>query len=321
MLSSLIAKRILRTIVTLFIAVTIIFIFTRIIPGDTAEALMGRNISEQGLRMFRERMGLDRPYYIQYLSYMRDLLKGDLGIAYSTGLPVKTMLADALPYSAIFVFLALFIGIVFGISLGVYSAAKRNKPFDYITRILALSGIALPAFVIGVLFILVFSLDLKWFPMVGGGDLKNPISVIYHAILPAMVGGVGLIAYLTRLTRSSMLDNLNQDYVRTAQSKGLPVSKVLYVHTLRNALIPIVSFIGIYSIIMIGDSMSIEIVFSRPGIGRLILGAIDRRDYNLLQSTILIYVLFSITVNTLVDILYMIIDPRIKSGGSQMIRR
>jgi len=313
MTSRLIIGRILRTIVTLFLAVTIIFIFTRIIPGDPAEALMGRNISEEGLRMFRHNMGLDLSYFAQYLNYIGALLKGDLGIAYSTGLPISSMLVTVVPYTVIIVLGALFIGTVFGIPLGILSAVQRNKPLDFITRIVSLSGISLPGFVIGIILILVFSLGLKWFPMVGGGDLKNSISLIHCAFLPALAMGLGITAYLARLCRSSMLDVLGQDYIRTAQSKGLPVNKVLYVHALRNALLPIVTFIGIYAIVMIGDSIAIEVVFSRPGLGRLILGAINRRDYNLLQSTMLIYVAVSIIINMVVDILYILIDPRIKS--------
>ena len=309
-----ILRRVLRTCITLFIAVTVVFFAIRVLPGDPAEALMGRHISEEGLAMLRRQMGLDRSVFGQYLVYMQSLLRGDLGTSFSTGRPVAEMMIDVAPYTASVVFGALFIGTVFGIPLGVLSSVHRNRMLDYVARVVSLSGISLPGFVIAILLIVVFSVYLGWFPMTGGGSLSQPLTLIRFAFLPALAGGVGMTAYLTRLCRSAMLEALTQDYVRTARSKGLVETRVLYVHVLKNAFLPILTFIGIYAIVMVGDSIAIEIVFSRPGFGRMVLGAISQRDYNLLQSIILVYVAFAVVVNMVVDVLYSVIDPRIKRG-------
>jgi ABC-type dipeptide/oligopeptide/nickel transport system permease component len=170
----------------------------------------------------------------------------------------------------------------------------------------------MPGFVIGIILILIFSVWLQWLPSVGAGDLNNPASVLRHALLPCLAGGLAMAAYVTRLARSTMLEVLREDYVRTARAKGVAERIVLYKHALRNAFIPILTLIGIYTIVMVGDSITIEIVFSRPGFGRLIQGGIGQRDYTMLQSILMLYVAFAAMINLILDLLYGFLDPRIK---------
>jgi ABC-type dipeptide/oligopeptide/nickel transport system permease component len=307
-----IAERVLRTLITLLFAVTLIFFAIRVLPGDPAEAMLGRHISVEGLETIRRQMGLDRSILEQYVLFLSDLLRGDLGTSLAVGEPVSKLLLDVAPYTAVVVLGALLIGAVIGIPLGIASAIHRNRATDYLARFLSLGGISLPGFVIAILLMLAFAVQVSWFPLVGGGDARNLGSLLYYGLLPALAGGIGMAAYLTRLTRSTYLEVLSEDYIRTARAKGLPERRVLYKHALRNALIPITTLLGLYAIIMIGDSITIEIVFSRPGFGRLIMGGITQRDYIVLQSVLLIYVAIAAVLNLIVDLLYAAIDPRIQ---------
>jgi ABC-type dipeptide/oligopeptide/nickel transport system permease component len=310
-----IVERVLRTLITLLFAVTMIFFAIRVLPGDPAEALLGRHISVEGLETIRRQMGLDRSVLEQYVIFLGNLLQGDLGTSLAVGEPVSKLLLDVAPYTAVVVLGALLIGALIGIPLGIASAIHRNRAIDYLARFVSLGGISLPGFVIAILLMLPLAVQLRWFPLVGGGDVRSLGSLVYYGFLPALAGGVGMAAYLTRLTRSAFLEVLSEDYIRTARAKGLPERRVLYKHALRNALIPIVTLLGLYAIIMIGDSITIEIVFSRPGFGRLIMGGITQRDYIVLQSVLLVYVAIAAILNLVVDLLYAVIDPRIEIAG------
>jgi ABC-type dipeptide/oligopeptide/nickel transport system permease component len=307
-------SRSLRIVPTLLLAVTLIFMAARVLPGDPAEALLGQNISQQAVAAMRDQLGLNEPLWKQYLTYMGNVLRGDFGNSLVLGGPIAELLRQVLPFTAIIVFGGIGIGVALGIPLGILSAVYRNRWIDYVTRLASLSGVSMPGFVIGIVLILIFSVWLQWLPSVGAGDLGNPVSVLRHALLPCLAGGLAMAAYVTRLARSTMLEVLREDYVRTARAKGLAERIVLYKHALRNAFIPILTLIGIYTIVMVGDSITIEIVFSRPGFGRLIQGGIGQRDYTMLQSILMLYVAFAALVNLLLDLLYGFLDPRIKYG-------
>lgn len=309
------AYRSLRTLVTLWLAVTVIFFAVRVIPGDPAEAVLGHQSTREGLETLRRQMGLDQSLTVQYLRMLRGLAQGDLGLSLVVGQPISAMIWQVAPFTALVVFGALIIGVTIGVPLGVAAAQARNTFIDYIARLLSLTGLVIPGFVIAILLMIPFSVWLGWFPVVGAGDLADPLSLLKFAILPSLAGGLGMAAYLTRLSRSVVLELMREDFVQTAKAKGLPRRRILYKHVLRNALIPIVTFLGFYAIIMIGDSIAIEIVFSRPGFGRLILGGIAQRDYVLLQSVLLIYVLVAALINLGVDVLYTLIDPRVRLTG------
>lgn len=304
--------RVIRTLVTMWLGVTLIFFAIRVVPGDPAEAVLGHQSTHEGLATLRRQMGLDQSLWVQYIQMLGKLAQGDLGLSLVVGQPISQMILQVAPFTALVVVGALLIGVGIGIPLGIAAATARNSPIDYAARLLSLTGLVIPGFVIGILLMLPFSVWLGWFPVVGGGEWGDWGSLLRFAVLPSAAGGVGMAAYLTRLTRSVVLELLREDYVRTARAKGLSERWILYKHVLRNALIPIVTFIGFYAIIMIGDSIAIEIVFSRPGFGRLILGGLAQRDYVLLQSVLLTYVLLAVLINFVVDILYTWIDPRVR---------
>ncbi|KAA0969623.1 ABC transporter permease [Aureimonas fodinaquatilis] len=305
-------RRLLRALITMWVAVSAIFFALRTIPGDAADAMMGQQMSAEGAELIRRQLGLDQPVISQYLSFMGDLLRGDLGLSMAIGKPVSELLWQVAPFTAVVVIGALVIGSGIGIPLGISAAKRRNSMIDMIARTLSLTGLVIPGFIVGILLMIPFAVWLGWFPLVGGGDAHDFWSLLYYGTLPALAGGLGMAAYMTRLTRASVLDLMSEDFVRTARAKGLSENTVFYRHVLRNALVPIVTFLGLYTVIMIGDSIAIEIVFSRPGFGRLILGGITQRDYTLLQSVLLVYVIVALIVNFVVDLLYVWIDPRIK---------
>jgi glutathione transport system permease protein len=304
--------RVIRGVVTVWIAVSAVFFALRTIPGDAADAMMGQQMSAEGVALIRRQMGLDQPLVTQYLTFIGDLLRGDLGLSLAIGKPVSELLWQVAPFTAVVVIGALLIGAGIGIPFGLAAAKQRNSLIDVMARTLSLSGLVIPGFIVGILLMIPFSVWLGWFPVVGGGEASDIRSLVYFGTLPALAGGLGMAAYLTRLTRATALDLMREDFVRTARAKGLSEATVFYRHVLRNALVPIVTFVGLYAVIMIGDSIAIEIVFSRPGFGRLIMGGISQRDYTLLQSVLLVYVLIALLVNFVVDLLYTWIDPRTK---------
>jgi glutathione transport system permease protein len=309
---SFVLGRVIRGVVTVWIAVSAVFFALRTIPGDAADAMMGQQMSAEGVALIRRQMGLDQPLVTQYLTFIGDLLRGDLGLSLAIGKPVSELLWQVAPFTAVVVIGALLIGAGIGIPFGLAAAKQRNSLIDMMARTLSLSGLVIPGFIVGILLMIPFSVWLGWFPVVGGGEASDIRSLVYFGTLPALAGGLGMAAYLTRLTRATALDLMREDFVRTARAKGLSEATVFYRHVLRNALVPIVTFVGLYAVIMIGDSIAIEIVFSRPGFGRLIMGGISQRDYTLLQSVLLVYVLIALLVNFVVDLLYTWIDPRTK---------
>ncbi|HBY92475.1 MAG TPA: ABC transporter permease, partial [Chloroflexi bacterium] len=272
-----VAQRLLFSIPVFVGVLTIVFFVVRVIPGDPATAALGDYASKEAVEALRERMGLNRPLVVQYARFLGDLAHGDLGDSLITGKPVSEQIAHVLPYTLELTALAILIGIVLGIPVGVYTAANRNRLPDYVGRVLSLAGLSVPAFYLGILLILLVAIQLKLLPAVGGGELDNPKDNISHLILPALTLGLVMTASVARLARSAMLNVLSQDYVRTARAKGLQERVVLLRHALRSALVPIVSLTGIWAVSLIGDSVTTEIVFARPGLGKLMVGAILQR--------------------------------------------
>jgi ABC-type dipeptide/oligopeptide/nickel transport system permease component len=226
--------------------------------------------------------------------------------------PVADQVATSLPHTLELTFAGILIGLLFGMPLGILTSLHRNGLLDYLGRTFSLAGLSVPAFYLGILLMLLFSIQLGWFPVVGAGDLSDPVDTLYYLCLPALTLGLIMTAYVTRMTRSAMLNILGEDYVRTARAKGLSERAVIYGHALRNALIPIVSIVGIHTIELIGSSVMTEIVFSRPGLGKLMVGAMKQRDYIALQSIMVIYAGFVVIINLITDLAYGIADPRIR---------
>ena len=305
-------RRILQSIPILFVVLTLVFVVVRILPGDPAVAALGDYASKESVSALREKMGLNVPLWLQYLRFLRDLCRGNLGTSIITGYPVAKQLVRVLPYTLELTFSAIFIGFLLGIPLGVPAAVKRNSFIDYFNRVFSLVGLSVPAFYLGIILMLVFSIKLRFFPVVGGGDLSSFSSTLRHLTLPALSLGFIMTAYVTRMTRSSLLNILREDYIRTARSKGIANWKVLMKHALRNALIPVVALGGVYAVVLIGSSVMTEIVFSRPGLGSLMVGAIKQRDYTTLQSVMVFYSVLVVILNLATDLLYGVIDPRIQ---------
>ncbi|MFQ6002582.1 MAG: ABC transporter permease, partial [Candidatus Zixiibacteriota bacterium] len=286
-----IIRKILVAIPTIFVAVTIIFLMMRVIPGDPATAALGNYASEKAVQALKERMGLNRPIYIQYFDY------GDLGKSFVNRNPVAPLIRKVLPYTIDLTLSGILIGIILGIPLGIITAVKRNSMADYIGRTLSLAGLSFPAFYSGLLLMLVFAVYLNLFPSIGGGDLNNVGDRLYHLALPALNLGLIMTAYITRMTRSTMLEVIQQDYISTARAKGLSENTVIIKHALKNALISVITVIGLYVGILIAGSVMSEIIFSRPGLGKLLIGAMKNRDYNMMQSILVMITGIIVVVN------------------------
>lgn len=306
------ARRLLFAIPTLLAVMTMVFVLVRIVPGDPAQTILGDQASAEALQMMRERLGLDRPLWQQYFEFMGGALTGDWGQSMVTGKPVLSEILRVLPYTLELTLASLVIGAVIGVPLGAWSALHRNRWIDYVTRVGSLLGLSFPAFVSAILLLIAFSIQLRWFPVISGGSRASLSDWALSLALPAINLGLIMAAYITRVTRSSMLGALGEDYIRTARAKGVPMRVIVWRHAMRNALIPVVTVVGLYLGILIGNSVLTEIVFNRPGLGKLIVGALGQRDYTLLQGLMVIYTFVIVVVNLLTDLTYGLIDPRVK---------
>lgn len=305
------ATRLTLTIPTMLAVLTLVFFVVRVIPGDPATAALGDYASQEAVDAMRERMGLNAPLYVQYFRFLGDLLRGDLGTSLITGRPISEVVSQVLPYTLQLTLSAVLVGAMLGVPIGIFTAVKRNSLIDYLGRVFSLAGLSVPAFYLGILIMLLFAIELDLFPAVGGGDLHDLKDNLSHLVLPALTLGLIMTTSVTRLTRSAMLNVLSENYVRTARAKGLEERKVIIRHALRAALVPIVSIIGIWASSLIADSVLTETVFARPGLGKMLVGAIMQRDYTALQSIMVIYTLFVVIINLLTDLVYSMVDPRI----------
>jgi len=305
------ASRLLLAIPTILAVLTLVFFVVRVIPGDPAQAALGDYASAEAVEALRERMGLNDPLIVQYFDFLGDLLRGDLGTSMITGAEISEMIKQVLPYTLELTITSIVLGTLFGVPLGIYSARQVNTWIDYTGRVISLAGLSIPAFYLGILIMLLFAVLIPILPAVGGGDLTDWKSNLSHLALPALTLGLIMMASVTRLTRSAMLNVLKDDYVRTARAKGLDERVVTLRHALRAALVPIVAIIGIWAASLVADSVLTETIFARPGLGKMLVGSIMQRDYTALQSVMVIYALFVIGINLITDIIYSMVDPRI----------
>ena len=311
-MASYILKRLMSTIPTLFGILTIVFVMIRIAPGDPALAILGDNASQEALDAFRERMGLNDPMIVQYWDFLKDLASGSLGVSMVTGKPVADSVASVLPFTLELAFGAIFFGIIIGVPIGIISAIWRNGWLDYLFRVVSLLGLSFPAFLTAILLILWLAIEWRIFPVIStptGGGLWDRI---YNLILPALSLGIIMVAYIMRSARSAMLDVMGEDYIRTARAKGAPGRRLIWHHALRNALIPIVTVVGLYFGLLIGNAVLTEIIFNRPGLGKLIVLSLNQRDYTTLQGLMIVSALMIVIVNLLTDLCYALVDPRVK---------
>lgn len=305
-------KRLLLAIPTLIAMLTVVFILVRLVPGDPAAVMLGDQASAEALAALRAQLGLDRPVLEQYLAFLGDVLTGNLGVAMSTGRPVLTEVLNVLPWTLQLTAAAIFLGALFGLPLGVWASLQRNAWPDYLGRLISLTGLSFPAFVSAILMLLVFAIHLGWFPVISTTNASSWTEELRNLALPAFNLGLIMMAYVMRVTRSSMLGVMGEDYIRTARAKGIRPMRLILRHGLRNALIPIITVVGLYFGTLIGNSVLTEIVFNRPGLGKLILGALNVRDYTLLQGLMIVFASCVILVNLLTDLIYGLVDPRVK---------
>ncbi|MBC7379171.1 MAG: ABC transporter permease [Burkholderiaceae bacterium] len=307
-------RRLLFALPTLLAVLTLVFVLVRIVPGDPALVIMGDQATAEALRELRAKLGLDQPVWRQYVTFMTQVLGGDLGRSLITNRPILTDVAAVLPFTLELTIAALLIGIVGGVPLGVMAAQRRDGFGDWVARIVSLVGLSFPAFVSAILMLLAFAIHFHWFPVISRGwPMSEPVERLRSLALPAFNLGLIMIAYVTRVTRSGMLKAMSEDYVRTARAKGVPARVVVWRHGLRNVLIPIVTVIGLYFGVLIGNSVLTEIVFNRPGLGKLIIGALEKRDYSMLQGLMVIYAFIIVLVNLITDLVYGVVDPRVKT--------
>lgn len=330
---SYIGKRLFQLIPVLLGMTFVVFMMIRAIPGNPAQVILGQQATPEAVAALNAKLGLDQPWYIQFFSYLKGLFTGDLGESMRTRLPV----ADEIwPYLAATLELALFamiIAVVIGINAGIISAWFQNSWFDYTAMILALVGVSMPIFWLGLLGQWAFAIELQWLPTTGREQVRDPVSavtnlymidamlngrfdqlweVFKHLILPGLALATIPMAIIARMTRSSMLEVMRADYIRTARAKGQKMFWVVYKHALKNAIIPVLTIVGLQMGMLLGGAILTETIFAWPGIGRYIYDAINYRDYPVIQSGILVVAFFFVMINLVVDLLYGVIDPRIK---------
>ena len=304
------------TVLLVLLGVSILtYGMTYITPGDPARTILqqqmgGRTPSQEQVDQFREEHGLDEPVVTQYVNWISDVLQGDLRESYYEETDVSTMIVNRLPATIELAVAGLVVSLLIAIPTGIISAIHKGQFPDYVSQVAALLGVSMPNFWLGYILIIVFALWLNTFPVSGIGGLN-------HLVLPAVTLGSGMAAIVTRLMRSSMLEVLDEEYIQTARSKGLRERIVVYKHALRNALIPVVTIIGLQFGALLNGAVIVEIVFQRPGIGQLLIDAIFARDYPVMQGVVLLIAVFFVLTNFAVDVTYRLIDPRVSFKGTQ----
>lgn len=292
----------------------IVFGLMQLVPGDPVRVALGTRFDQETYDALRERAGLDRPVIVQYFSYLGNALTGDLGVSFRSGQPVTQTLLERLPATLSLAAGALLIALLIAIPLGLVSAVRSGKVSDYFATVFSQIGVSVPDFWMAILLILLFTTTLGWLPPSGYVPLtEDPIGWLEHIVMPALTVGVVSGSILTRFVRSSVLESMSQDYVRTANSKGLPARTVLRRHVVRGALVPVVTVTGVQLATLLGGVVVVEVIFAWPGLGRLTYDAVQARDYPVLQGAVLVFATIFLLVNLLVDLLYAALDPRIEN--------
>jgi len=302
-------QRLLGVIPLLFVVSVLVFLFIHLIPGDPARLVAGKDATLEEINGIREQLGLNLPLWQQYLNYMGKLLSGDLGSSLRSGLPVSDMLMSRLTPTVILTFTSFGWALVIGLLIGTISAVYRNRWPDYTGMLTAISGISVPGFWLGLVLIQIFSVQLGWFPTGGVDSWKS-------YVLPSLTLGAGIMSMLARFSRSSMLETMREDYIRTGRAKGLREFVVVGRHALRNSLIQVVTVAGLQFGFLLGGSVMVETVFSIPGLGRLLVDSIAFRDYTVIQALLLLFATQFILINLIVDLLYGVLNPKIRYASN-----
>lgn len=313
-----IEKRFVQSIITLFLVVTFTFILTRMIPGDPALTMLGPQADVASIEKLRVELGLDKSIGEQYLMYMKDILHGNFGRSYLHNKDVMQIIIERIPNTLVLTLTSMAIALVIGSLAGMISAIKQYSAIDYIATVLALVGVSVPIFWMGLMLVRLFSVNLGWLPATGMGSMENGFwDVLSHMILPCFCLSTVPMATFTRITRSSMLEVINSDYIRSLRVRGLTEKVVIWKHALKNALPPIVTVLGLQLASAFTGAILTESIFSWPGMGTMIVTAINNRDYALIQGFVLFVAIVYVVINLLVDIVYTLINPRVTlDGGS-----
>jgi len=310
-----IAQRLLQTIPVLLVVSVTVFSLIHMIPGDPVQVMVGDSQDPEVVAAIRHDLGLDRPLYVQYVSWLGDALRGDLGMSIRTRQPVTEIVVERAQPTLQLTMVALLMALSVALPMGIIAATRRNSGIDVGATTFALLGVSMPNFLIGLLLIFVFAIKLGWLPTSGYASVfDEPVRGLKFLILPALTIGMAMAAVITRITRSSLLESLDQDYVRTARSKGLLERRVVIGHALRNAMIPVVTVVGLQIGNLIAGAVITEYIFAIPGVGRLIVDSIFARDYPVLQGVVLFTAIGFILANLLADLMYAALDPRIRLG-------
>jgi peptide/nickel transport system permease protein len=306
-------RRVLAVIPVMAVVVTIVFLLVHLIPGDPVSVMLGPDATPAQIQGTRKALGLDRPVHEQLVTFYGRVLRGDLGHSYFLDRPVTTALAERAEPTIVLTLCALLVAVAIGVPSGIVAAAHRGSFWDRSLMFLSLLGVCVPGFWLSLNFIFLFAVRLGWLPAAGYASIwVDPRAALTYMVLPAVSLGINQSALIARISRSCMLEVLQQDYIRTARAKGLAPRVVTYIHAFRNALVPVVAVIGITTAILIGGAVVTEIVFNIPGLGRLIISAILRRDYPVVQGVVLVTAAAYVIINLVVDVLYAFIDPRIR---------
>ncbi|MBI0299750.1 ABC transporter permease [Streptomyces sp. PRKS01-29] len=311
-------RRVGESLITLFLVSVVVFAGVRALPGDTATALAGEEPTPEAIAQIRASYGLDDNIVVQYVRYVRHAATGDLGVSSRTGLPVLDSVMEALPVTLELSALALLLAVVVGVGAGVVAAVRRGRPEEWLVNAVALLGLSVPAFWLGIVLVLAFAIAVPVFAASGFVPFGvDPMENLRHMVLPVIVLGSGLAAVVMRQTRAAMLGSLSADYVRTARAKGLSRRQVIVGHALRNSLVTVVTVLGLQLGHLISGAVVTEQIFVLPGFGKLTIDAVFSRDYAMVQGVVLFTSTAYILVNLLVDLAYSVIDPRIRLGGAQ----
>lgn len=306
-------QRILAAVPVVGIVALFVFLILHLSPGDPATVIAGDYASPADVQRIREKLGLDQPLHIQFFTWLGALLRGDLGISIFSNLPVSRLIGQRLEPTLLLALVSIVLSVSLAVPMGVLAAWKAGSWIDRLVMIFAVFGFSVPVFVVGYILIYIFALKLQWAPVQGfRSPTEDPVGFLQHIILPAITLSAIYIALIARITRASVLEVLEEDYIRTARAKGQTERKVLFRHALRNAAVPIVTVIGIGVALLIGGVVITETVYNIPGLGRLVVDAILKRDYPIIQALILLFSFVYILINLVVDIIYTLLDPRIR---------
>lgn len=300
-----VTHRVLLAVPVMLGVATLVFSLIHLVPGDPAQAMLGDGAAPQDVIELRKTLGLDQPLLTQYVTFLRHAVTGDLGNSFRTGQPVTTMIAERIPATAELAIAAMLVAIVIAIPLGVIAAVWRGTAIDYAAMTFALAGVSIPNFWLGPLLAIVFAVELGWLPVSGRGTLA-------HLVLPAISLGLALAAILARMTRASLLDELNELYVRAARARGVSRAGSIATHALRNSFVPLLTIIALQFGAVLTGAVITETIFAWPGIGRLLIQSIGFRDYPMVQGCILLIAVTYVSVNLLTDLMYGVLDPRIR---------